>query len=329
MWRIAVGVHGRGFNAGAEEDAVEFRERNAPAHARAVRFVLHVGNVEFLEVDAAVVDFVGAAHAFGRHVGFNHGERVGALRLRRIHVDRHRIAGTEDVVLREARRKNDAFRSGVAGAKRDRARRTFLHVHLKVDLIAGARNGLGFGRNGLKVAETVDAVARKLHLVAVEPGGFVLTHFAADHFVARAVVARDVDAADVGAAARVDRVDDVDRALFRVRNRIGIGARKCVAERGELVRNRGRHVLHGLSVVDVAFLQGHERIQLIIEPEHVALELRRADRVLFAFGEVDRDVDVGLIGGNRNLDRIDPEVEVALIHVEGADRLQVCRELLA
>lgn len=57
------------------------------------------------------------------------------------------------------------------------------------------------------------------------------------------------------------------------------------------------------------------------------MSLGAGDRVLLALGHVDRDVDVGLVGRDGNLDGVDLEVEVALIHVEGADRLKVGRKL--
>ena len=213
----------RRLHAGAEEHAVQFSERNAPRHARTAGFILHIGNVELFQVDFAVIEVISAADAFGRHIGFRHGKRIRTLRLRRIDIDRHRIACAENIVLREACRQNDAFRRGVAGAERNGASRTLLHIHFKVDLIARARHRLRFCSHTLEVAETVNTVARELDFVAVEPGGFVLTDFTADDFVMRAVVAGDIHAADISAASRIDRINDIDRTVFRIGNRIGVG----------------------------------------------------------------------------------------------------------
>ena len=324
---VAVGVNLRGFDLAAEEHAVVFRERDAERERGAAGFVFHVGDVELFKVDAAVIDFPRAADALGRDVRFDDGERVGALGLRRVDVDGHGLAGTEDVVLREARRKDDAVGRGVARTERDGAGRTLLHLDVDVDLVARARHGHRVGRHGLEVAETVDAVARELDLGAVEPSGFVLADFTADHLVLRAVVARDVHAANIGAAARVDCVDDLDRAVLAIGDRIGRRGRKGVAERGELVDERRGDVVDLLGTVDLARLERQELVELLVDAEKVARELGAGDRVLLALGHVDRDVDVGLVGRDGNLDGVDLEVEVALIHVEGADRLKVGRKL--
>ena len=65
----------------------------------------------------------------------------------------------------------------------------------------------------------------------------------------------------MGAAARVDRVDDLDRAILAVGDRIGRRGRKGVAERGELVDER-----RGLPVflVECSFCAGNPEEQLCL-----------------------------------------------------------------
>ena len=133
--------------------------------------------------------------------------------------------------------------------------------------------------------------------------------------------------ANIGAATRVNREHDVDCVLAFDRHRIGRHGRKGVAKSRELIHNRLRHLVDAFGVVDFARFKHDQRFDLVVKTQHVTAQRDVVDGVLLAFGHVDRDEDVGLIGSHGNLDAVDFEVEVALILVEASQRFQVSREL--
>lgn len=57
-------------------------------------------------------------------------------------------------------------------------------------------------------------------------------------------------------------------------------------------------------------------------------QLDVADGELVALGDIDGDVDVGLVRRNRHLGRVDREIDVTVIEVERTQRFEVARQLL-
>ena len=57
--------------------------------------------------------------------------------------------------------------------------------------------------------------------------------------------------------------------------------------------------------------------------EHLSRQLHIGDRVLLAFGDVHRYVDVALVRRDRHLCRVDVEIKITAIEVIGAQRLQI------
>ncbi len=71
----------------------------------------------------------------------------------------------------------------------------------------------------------------------------------------------------------------------------------------------------------------HQRLEVVFLAEVLALELHAGHGVGLAFVDVDRDRDVLLVGRDRDLRRLDVELEVAAVQVVGAQRLEVGVEL--
>jgi len=91
------------------------------------------------------------------------------------------------------------------------------------------------------------------------------------------------------------------------------------------------------SLVSVSFLarEGVARAQLdllhqLLRVDHqVAGQLDLVDRVLLAFGHVDGDVDLALVGGDGDLRRLDVEIQIAAIQIPGVQAFKVAGQLLA
>ncbi len=119
-----------------------------------------------------------------------------------------------------------------------------------------------------------------------------------------------------------------DRAvlLVRLRHRVGRGER--VAERRHPVGDALGDRVEPLGVERLAGLHVDQGGQFFLEPEQLAGQLDAGHRVALALEQVDVDEDVVLVRADRDLGRLDPEVEEAAVEVEGPDRLEVGAELL-
>lgn len=105
------------FQSRSQEDTIQFRHGDTEAQTGTDRFVSHIRNVEFVQVDAAVVQVNVAADAFRRDVRFTQTHGVSAHTLGRIDFNTEGLARTEHIVLRKASRQNHAVGRGVAGTK--------------------------------------------------------------------------------------------------------------------------------------------------------------------------------------------------------------------
>ena len=73
-------------------------------------------------------------------------------------------------------------------------------------------------------------------------------------------------------------------------------------------------------------MRKNEIAQVGLVNDHVANELHIRDRVNVAFVDIDRDIDVLFVRRYRYLGRLDFEVGIASVHVEGSQRLEVTFE---
>jgi len=79
--------------------------------------------------------------------------------------------------------------------------------------------------------------------------------------------------------------------------------------------------------IGLARLEDDQVAQFFLASEGLAFQLHARDGVLLALGDVDGEVDVLLVRGDRHLRRFDVRFEVAAVQVVGLDRFQVAGQL--
>jgi hypothetical protein len=171
------------------------------------------------------------------------------------------------------------------------------------------------------------SVVSMLDLASVVPRRLELAELASHDLVARAGVAGDVDLAHVDATGRVADQHHDDAAGLAVDLGPCLDAGEGVAELAEQLLETARRVGHRLGAVGLAGLDRDQALELVFLAEEIAFEADRGHRVGLTLGDVDRDRDVLLVGRDRDLRRIDVELEVAAVQVVGAQRLEVGVEL--
>ena len=309
--------------ADAEEHRVELAERHAQPHRHARRDELVLLALAVQRLDGSIEDVDRARDAVDGEIRVDGGEHQRALRAAGVDFDAEVIARAEHVVLLDRRRQRELVGAREARAQEQVAGRFFLDRDREVDLVLRARHFVGLDVHFAEVAEPVDAVARQLDLAAVVPRRFELAELAAHDLVARARVAGDVDSAHVDAALQLGHeVDhDLTGGAIDVGTRLDLGER--VAEGAEALDESLRRFGHRFGAVRLAGLDLHQRLEVFFLAEVFAFELHRRHGVGLAFGDVDGDGDVLLVGRDRNLRRLDVELEVAAVQVVGAQRLEI------
>ena len=275
----------------------------------------------------AVVDVDRARDAVDREVRVHGAHHQGALRLAGVDLDAEVVARAEDVVLLDRGRQRQLLGVRVAGAEQQVAGGLFLDLHGQVDLVGSARHLGGVDADLLEVAQPVDTVARQLDAAAVVPRRLELAELAPHDFVARARVAGHVDAAHVDAALRLGEEAHDHLAGGAVDLGPLLDPREGVAVEPEQVGDALGGLGHGLAAVGRARPHQHARAELVVLAEVVAFQAHGGDGVGLALTHRDRDRDLLLVGRDRDLRRLDRELEIAAVHVEGAQCLQVGIEL--
>ncbi|MDT4830732.1 hypothetical protein FQZ97_642070 [compost metagenome] len=271
----------------------------------------------------------GARDAARREVRVGGRERHRAVVRAGVDLQPEVVARAEHVLLRDAEAQRNLVGRGVARAELQRARGLLGHGDVQVDLVVAARHFGGLDIHVGEEAQAVHAVARELDLRAVVPGAFVLAELAPDHLVARARIAADVQPPHIGTPPGLGVQHHHHAAPGAVDLGLAFHAREGVAEGAEVVGKGlggGRHVL---AVVGRAGAHGDERLELVLAPQVVACQLHARHRELLALADVHRELQRLPVGRDRDLRRLDAELEVAARQVERAQRFQVGVELAA
>ena len=167
----------------------------------------------------------------------------------------------------------------------------------------------------------VDEVVRQI-------AAFHLPHLAAQHLVVHAGGAVEVDVPNVDAVLRVHEERDRGRLLLLVE----IGQRTHLRERVAVLAEPGAHRLLGereqVLRERLARLHDDHVLEVLLGHDHLADELHVGDRVALPFRHADRDENVALVRGDRDLDVVPAEVREAAVHVERLEFLQVALERL-
>ncbi|KAG1206296.1 hypothetical protein G6F35_011255 [Rhizopus arrhizus] len=308
-------------------DGIGLGDRHAEHH-----LCRTIGAVVLRGVEVGVVQFAPGQVVAQRHAVI--GEvRIGVAEAIALQVaaargfDRHAVAAAEEVVLRQLHRGGHAVGLRVAQAEHEAAGGGFLDVVYDVDLVVAAADGRGFDVHRLEVAQALQAdlgtVDRGLRVPAV----LELAHFATHHFVGGAGVATEQDAAHRHARARHDLHVDRHSLVGAVggRDRVHLGER--VADVGQRIGDGVRAELQQCTRERVAGLLDHHALDVLLREDGVAADLDLGDLVLRTLGHAGGEEHVALVGADRDLGRIDAEVDIAAVQVPGVELLQVAGQL--
>ena len=223
----------------AQIDVVGLGDRNAEAHRRAVRRRRVLRHGDRPRIGVSLIELDRPRYPVDRVVRLRKRERNYAIDRARVDRRDQRVAGAEDVRLRDRRVEDELFRARVADAGEQRAGVLLDDGDVDVDLVGRAGDGRRLHVDvGLEIAEPLDPHLRALDPRAVVPRALELAHLAPDDFVARARVARDVDLADVDAPARIDEDGERNLQLLAIDVRHRVDVRERVALGAQAVADR-------------------------------------------------------------------------------------------
>ena len=263
-----------------------------------------------------------------REIRVQVGQRVGAVHLAAADLQADKLAGAEDIGLRHRAGHHQFIHRGETGAEQQGAGRFFLHREIDVHLVGALGHRRGLDVHFLEILGAVDARLRQLDLRGVVIRALELPKFAPHHLIARLGVAGHVDAPDVDPPAGIHHDGERDGALVLVdlRHRAGVGER--VALVAQPVGDRLGRLGQPLAREHLARLDADQLLQLLARQQHLPVELDLGDGVFLALRDVDGDVDIFLVGCDRNLRRLDGEIEVAAVLVVGLQGFQVRAQAL-
>ena len=192
-----------------------------------------------------------------------------------------------------------------------------------------ARHFRRFHTGLAEVAQPLQAHARLLDGGLGSRGTLHLAHLAAQHLVGGLLVALETDAAHIGALAGIDKELQGDRLVLLVDLGNAGYLGKIVAV---IAQPPGHELLGGgnqLLGEGLSFLDQDIAAQILFGQHQIPRQADFADGELVALGHVGGDVDLALVRRHGHLGGVDAELQVAAVHVEGCQGLQVTGELLA
>ena len=310
-------------------DGVGFGQRDTQHDLRGAVGGRVLRGVEVGVVELAPGQVVAQRDAVVGEVGVGVGEVEALLVVAALRLHRHAVAAAEEVVLRQLDLRGQLAELRIAQAEHEAARGGFLQVVDHVDLVVAAGHRLALDVDGFEVAQALQAdlgaVDRGLRI----PGAFELAHLAAQDFVAGARVALEDDPAHVDARARHHLHVDADGLVFAVdvRDRIDLG--EGVAD---VAQGRGDRVGADFQQApreDLLGLDDDQLLDVFLRQDRVAGDLHAGDLVLVALGQAGGEEHVLAVGADRDLGRVDGEIDVAAVEVVGVELFQIAGELLA
>src|SRR6187402_2945906 len=328
-WRVNGGVDQVRADAEAGGQRIEVGDRDRQRRLEGLGAVGVVRQVGVAVIQLAVADVVADLYARIRQV------RIGVARIDSLVVragfraDGEAVTRTQEVVLRDRGRQDDARVLRIAHAEHQRTRRLFLDLRGQVDLVDGARHERLVDVDGLEVTETLQAGLRAVDGALRVPGAFELAHFAAQDLVFRAGIALEDHATHIDPLARLDEERKVGGALVLVQLRHRRHLGEGVADVGEDGLDRVGAGLDGGTVEGIALVDVHQLAQGVFRQDQLAEQVDVGDGIDLAFLHARVDVHGALVRADRHLRGIDTEVGVAAIHVVVAELFQIAGELFA
>ena len=312
--------------AGAQRvELIDWEAQRAVKAVALVGIVRQIGIVRFKAVveDAATqADTVNGKVRVGyRQFGIRLVVVLGAA-------DPDRIAGTQPVILLNARLEADAAFRTVTDTEVQGTGIALFHLVGHVHLIGGAGNALGFNINGFKVAQAVQTLFALLNLIVAQPCAFHLTHFAAQHRVFTGVVAFELDPAHIETVAGINVDVQLDGFIRVVDFRLGLYARVSITITAEHLLDVVFHLGHFTAVVQLARLDFGQLRHFRRVAGQAAVHYHVGQFVLFAFGDIDSDVDAFFVRRQADLRRINIETRIAAIQIEAAQDFKIPGQFL-
>src|SRR6266849_1890753 len=306
-----------------EEQSVVLGKRHAEPYPSPERAGPVIADSQRGGVHVAPVDVKATAHSVDRVVGVGKRKRGDLVDGSGGDLHAHGVAGAEKIALLNRGLNDELVDIGKSHTEQHRAGGFLLDPHGDVDLIGRATHRRSLDLDFAEIARLVDSLLGELQLLAVEKAALELAHLATHHLVAGARVADDVDPPDIDAPSGVDQKREADLALFLV----DIGIRNDV---GKGIALPPQPVGNGLGRLGELFpgkrfarFDRDQRAKLRLGDEQVSPELHLGHFIFLALGDVDRDVDIVTIGGNRDLSGVDSELEVAPVQVVRTQRFEV------
>src|SRR6185312_11372271 len=180
---------------------------------------------------------------------------------RKLEAEPRVVASPEEVALAQADIAERPVRRREAAAHGQRARRLLLDIDRDDGAIGRAALRIG-DIDLLEEAEIADALLRTPQLRGVERIALDEAEFAPDHRIEGAHVAGDIDTLDEDARTLLHIEGDVDGARLAVTLDLGADVDEGEALVAERIGDAGNRLLDLVSVIPVALLDRHQRLQL-------------------------------------------------------------------
>ena len=150
-----------------------------------------------------------------------------------------------------------------------------------------------------------------------------MAHLSAEHIIDRRHVARKVNPPDIGSFTGVDEElhDHGAVVLVNLRHARHFGeVVSLIAESpGEVVLRGGNQLLR----IHLIGLNDQKTIQVLFRKHEITTQTHFADGELLTLGHVGSDVHLFLVRRNRNLGRVNVELQVTAIQIVGRQGLQI------
>src|SRR5690625_551095 len=241
----------------------------------------------------------------------------------------HLAPRAQKVVLLNRDRGHQALVLRIAKADLKVAGRHFLDRNDHVDLVVGAVHGGCFHVDVVKIAQLLQAQLGAVDGGLRKPGALKLAHFAPQHLVLGLGIAAKLNAPHIDPLAGID--EEVDFGLQRVpvEPRHGVDVGKGIADVAQHRNDVVGALLDILAREGVARFNHDQRTDGLFIQNQVAGNHCVRNGVNVAFAYVGGDKNIALVGADGHLGGLNGKVEIAAVHVEGAQRLQVARQFFA
>ena len=184
----------------------------------------------------------------------------------------------------------------------------------------------GSGKTSLTAALTgevpVVAGRRSLNPDAIRPQDMVRLSFETH----QRLIARDEARDEARGFAGIDEQGDTDRLFLFINLRDAVDIGEGISQIGESCRDALTALHDGLARKGFAAPQPDQRKILLRFTDDIAGKANVVDRMDRTFGNIDSDVDVLPVGRDRDLSRLDLEIDIAAVQIIRTQSLEVASQ---